>query len=157
MAATLLVLRHVVQSVPVASMRAFSAALDVVPMALAENSAAAAAASASSLALQLQCFVCTQGCWRASGARKEGGSDLVVVREVAPAASRKVLWGMFCACFLLLYMLWSYYSVQVWPFEGLLSGPSFLFLKHCLSKSTIKIRFQHIFFEKKSCAQNFRE
>ena len=38
------------------------------------------------------------------------------------------------------FLLWSYYPVQVWPFEGLLSGPSlfFLFLT-LLLKNTIKV------------------
>ena len=45
-------------------------------------------------------------------------------------------------------MLWSYYLVQVWPFEGLLSGPS-LFFVNCLSKYTIKQGFQHIFCNQK--------
>ena len=35
--------------------------------------------------------------------------------------------------------------VQVWPFEGLLSGPSLLKKKHCLYQNTIKEGFQLIF------------
>ena len=45
-------------------------------------------------------------------------------------------------------MLWSYYLVQVWPFEGLLSGPS-LFEKHCLSKTLYKIGVSECFVTKK--------
>ena len=44
-------------------------------------------------------------------------------------------------------MLWWYYLGQVWPFEVLLSGPSLLFTKHCLSENTIKIGVS-AFFEK---------
>ena len=50
----------------------------------------------------------------------------------------------------------SYYLVQVWPFERLLSGPSLFFEKHCLSKSTIKIGYQHILFENKVARKNFK-
>ena len=35
-----------------------------------------------------------------------------------------------CVC-----VLWCFYLGQLWPFEVLLSGPSLLFTKHCLSKS----------------------
>ena len=37
-----------------------------------------------------------------------------------------------------IYILWSYYLVQVWPFEGSLSGPSLL-KKPLFVKNTIKI------------------
>ena len=37
-----------------------------------------------------------------------------------------------------IYMLWSYYLVQVWLFEGLLSGPSLCF-KTLSVRNTIKI------------------
>ena len=48
-----------------------------------------------------------------------------------------------------IYMLWCYYLGQVWPFEVLLSGPSLLFTKYCLSKNTIKIGVSALFFCKK--------
>ena len=37
--------------------------------------------------------------------------------------------------YIYIYMLRCYYLGQVWPFEVLLSGPSLLFTKHCLSKT----------------------
>ena len=55
-----------------------------------------------------------------------------------------------------IYMLWCYYLGQVWPFEVLLSGPSLLFTKHCLSKNTIKIGVSALFvFFEKNCARKF--
>ena len=39
--------------------------------------------------------------------------------------------------YIYIYKLWCYYLGQVWPFEVLLSGPSLLFTKHCLSKKTL--------------------
>ena len=53
-------------------------------------------------------------------------------------------------------MLWCYYLGQVWPFEVLLSGPSLLFTKHCLSKNTITIRGFSTFFWKKIARANLR-
>ena len=53
---------------------------------------------------------------------------------------------IYTCMYIYIYMLWCYYLGQVWPFEVLLSGPSLLFTKHCLSKNTIKWGFQHIFF-----------
>ena len=50
-------------------------------------------------------------------------------------------------------MLWCYYLGQVWPFEVLLSEPSLLFTKHCLSKNTIKNRGFSPFFLKTNCAR----
>ena len=63
--------------------------------------------------------------------------------------------SMSCACrpplslYIYIYMLWCYYLGQVWPFEVLLSGPSLLITKHCLSKNTIKIGVSALFFCKK--------
>ena len=51
--------------------------------------------------------------------------------------------------YIYIYMLWCYYLGQVWPFEVLLSGPSLLFTKHCLSKNTIKIGVSALLFLKK--------
>ena len=59
------------------------------------------------------------------------------------------------AMYTYIYMLWCYYLGQVWPFEVLLSGPSLLFTKHCLSKNTINIRGFSTFFLKKYCARKF--
>ena len=54
-------------------------------------------------------------------------------------------------------MLWCYYLGQVWPFEVLLSGPSLLFTKHCLSKTLYKIGVSALFFfEKKIARANLR-
>ena len=57
--------------------------------------------------------------------------------------------------YIYIYMLWCYYLGQVWPFEVLLSGPSLLFTKHCLSKNTIKIGVSTLFFWKTNCARKF--
>ena len=54
-----------------------------------------------------------------------------------------------------IYMLWSYYLVQVWPFWKLLSGPSLLFLKHRLPTNTIKIGVSALFVWKKIARKNF--
>ena len=59
--------------------------------------------------------------------------------------------------YIYIYMLWCYYLGQVWPFEVLLSGPSLLFRKHCLSKKHNKSRgFSTFFFEKKIARADLR-
>ena len=57
--------------------------------------------------------------------------------------------------YIYIYMLWSYYLVQVWVFWKLLSGPSLFFLQHRLPKNTIKIEDSAHIFGKKIRAQNF--
>ena len=47
------------------------------------------------------------------------------------------------------------YLVQVWSFEGLLSGPS-LFLFNTACQKHYKIGFQHIFVEKKIARKSYR-
>ena len=66
-------------------------------------------------------------------------------------------WDNFTAIYvyIYIYMLWCYYLGQVWPFEVLLSGPSLLFTKHCLSKKHYKIGVSALFFWKKNCARKF--
>ena len=54
-----------------------------------------------------------------------------------------------------IYMLWSYYLVQVWPFWKLLSGTSLFFSKTPIAQNTIKIGVSALFFWKKNCAQTF--
>ena len=41
-------------------------------------------------------------------------------------------YAILYAC-IYIYMLWSYYLVQVWGFWSLLSGPSLFIVQHCLS------------------------
>ena len=56
-----------------------------------------------------------------------------------------------------IYMLWCYYLGQVWPFEVLLSGPSLLLTKHCLSKRKhYKNRGFSTFFLKAIARANLR-
>ena len=57
--------------------------------------------------------------------------------------------------YIYVYMLWSYYQVQVWPFEGLLSGRS-LFFQNIVCQKHYKIGVSAHFFELKSCAQKFQ-
>ena len=51
-----------------------------------------------------------------------------------------------------IYTLWCYYLGQVWLFEVLLSGPSFLFTKHCLSKTPSNRGFSIFFWT--NCARS---
>ena len=53
------------------------------------------------------------------------------------------------------YVLWSYYLGQVWPFEGLLSGRSLCF-KSTVCRKQCKIWGFSPFFEKKNCAQKYQ-
>ena len=50
-----------------------------------------------------------------------------------------------------IYMLWSYYLVQVWPFWKLLSGPSLFFFQNtdCQKKHYKNRGFSPLFLEKK--------
>ena len=72
---------------------------------------------------------------------------------VCACARLRVSCARVCVCvFIYIYMLWSYYLVQVWGFWKLLSGPSLFFLKHRLSKNTIKIGVSAHFVWRKNCA-----
>ena len=55
--------------------------------------------------------------------------------------------------YIYIYMVWCHYLVQVWAFEGSLSGPSLFLLTRLVGKNTIKIGFQHI-FQKELRAKN---
>ena len=52
-------------------------------------------------------------------------------------------------------MLWSYYLGHVWGFLIVTNWATFVFLKGCLSKNTIKIGVSAIFFKKKRGPKNF--
>ena len=52
--------------------------------------------------------------------------------------------------------IYAIYIYIYWPFEVLLSGPSLLFTKHCLSKNTIQIGVSALFFSKQIARANLR-
>ena len=70
------------------------------------------------------------------------------------ATPQKITYVMICT-HIYVYMLWSYYLVQVWPFQGLLSGQSLFFLT-LFVKNTINIGVSAHFLNKTSCAQKFQ-
>ena len=70
--------------------------------------------------------------------------------------SQGSLLGKHPVCmYVCIYMLWSYYLVQVWPFWKLLSGPSLFFSKTPIAKKHYKNRGFSPFFLEKNCAQKF--
>ena len=61
----------------------------------------------------------------------------------------------YTCVYIYIYMLWSYYLVQVWGFGKLLSGPSLFFLKHRLPNNTIKIVVSAHYLEQKTARTTF--
>ena len=73
--------------------------------------------------------------------RKRGGKRKKNKREIERERERDT--------YIYIYKLWCYYLGQVWPFEVLLSGPSFFLQNTVCQKNTIKMGVSALFVLKK--------